>query len=100
MVAGDDEVGIEEDVEWVIDGRPSSQNLWVIFVELGVDFVDIATNRCSEHTQILQVVPQRLGGGDGVNGGEAHDDFVHEWGVLDAIEDVLIFVGKQLHFCW
>jgi len=47
----------------------------------------------------LQVVPQRLGGGDGVNGGEVHDDFVHEWGVLDAIEDVLVFVGKQLHFC-
>jgi len=47
----------------------------------------------------LQVVPQHLGGGDGVNGGEAHDDFVHEWGVLNAIEDVLVFVGKQLHFC-
>ncbi len=28
--------------------------------------------------------------GDGVDGGEAHDDLVHEWGVLDAIEDVAL----------
>ena len=47
----------------------------------------------------VAVVLQHLGGGKGVNGGKAHDDFVNEWGVLDAFEDVLIFVGKQLHFC-
>jgi hypothetical protein len=27
VVAGNDEVGVEEDVEWVVDRRPSSQNL-------------------------------------------------------------------------
>ena len=27
VVAGNDEVGIEEEVEWVVDGHPSSQNL-------------------------------------------------------------------------
>ncbi len=69
-----------------------------VFVELGVDPVNIAANCCSKHTQILQVVPQRLGGGDGVDGGEAHDDLVHEWGVLNAVEDVLILVGEQCLF--
>ncbi len=27
VVAGNDEVGVEEDVEWVVDRRPSSRNL-------------------------------------------------------------------------
>ncbi len=98
VVAGNNEVGIEEDVKGVVDRCPSSQNLWVVFVGLSVDLVDIATNGYSKHTQILQVVPQRLGGGNRGNGGKVHDDFLHEWGVFDAIEDVLIFVGKQLHF--
>ncbi len=45
VVAGNDKVGVEEEVEWVVNRHPSSKNLWVVFVELSVDFVDICPKR-------------------------------------------------------
>jgi hypothetical protein len=36
---------------------------------------------------------QYLGGGDGVDGCQCHDDFVHERGVLDSIKCLLVPVS-------
>ena len=68
------------------------------FIELCVYLVDIATNCLCKQAQVLQVVPQHLGAGDGVDGGEAHNHLVHQRGVFNTIEDVIIAIGKLLHF--
>ena len=48
VVAGNDEVGVEEDVEGVLDRRPSSQNLWVVLLNsvfiLSISPLTIAAN--------------------------------------------------------
>ena len=51
-------------------------------------------SRRSEYRQVLQVVPQGLGGGDGVNDGKAHNHLVHHRGILYAIEGLLFAVGE------
>ncbi len=61
-----------------------------------MNFVYIAFNRCRKGAQILQVVSERLGCGYGVHGGKAHDDFVHQRGVLDAVESEVGAMGKKL----
>jgi hypothetical protein len=94
VVAGHDKVGVEQNVEGTVDCGPLSQNLLVVAVELCVDFIDVPTNRRSEYRQVLQVVSQGLGGGNGVIGGKAHDHLIHHWGVLDTIEGVLFAVGE------
>jgi len=67
--------------------------------EFRIDFIDIAFDCHCKHAQIPQVVPQCLGGGDAVDGGESHNYLVHEGGVFDAIEGVLITVSEQACLC-
>jgi hypothetical protein len=59
-------------------------------LKLSVHFVNVALNRCRVYTQILQVIPQRLSGGNGVDGGEPHDDLAHERGIFYAIKNVVL----------
>ena len=94
ILVWNDGVGLKKHANGIVDGGPAGNNLWVICVKLAVYLVNIATNRRCEHTQILQIIPQRQSGGNEVNGGKPHDDFVHEWSVLNAIKGVVIAVGK------
>ncbi len=69
------------------------------FVKLVVHFVNVATNSCCVHSQRLQVVVQDLHGSNGVDGGQTHNNLVHEGSILHLIEGVLVPVGKKSCLC-
>jgi hypothetical protein len=40
-----------------------------------------------------------LGGGNGVDGHQSHDDLVHERGIINPIKRVLVPVSEQSCYC-
>ncbi len=100
VVAGDNREGFKNDANGIVDSGPLGYNLGVILVKLTVNFVYITIDCCSKNTQILQVVPQGLSGGDQINRCKPHDHLVHEGSVLHPIEGVVLPVSQQSHFCF
>ena len=94
IVVWDNGIGLENDANGIFDSGPLDNNLWVVLVELTVDFINVAINCCIKKKQILKVILQSLSGGDRVTRRKLHDDFVHEWSILHPIEGVVIPVSR------
>ncbi len=96
VVAGDHQVSLKEDANGVVNSCTPGNQLGVVFIKLVVKFVNVTTNSCCIYSHQLQVVTQGLRGSNGVDGGQLHDDFVHEGCVLHPIKCVLFLYVRSL----
>ncbi len=64
-------------------------------VKIGVDEVNVPIYGCSIGREGIKVLAEGLSGGLQIDGGQPHDDFIHQWSVLDAVEGELSLVGLQ-----
>jgi hypothetical protein len=95
VVAGDDTVGIKQELYRIINSGAAGQQLRMIPVKLAMDLVDVTINCHCKYFNVLKVLSQGLRGGNGVNGGKLHDDLVQKRCILHAVESVLVAVGEQ-----
>ena len=93
VVARDDFVSLEKDADRVVNGGTAGNDLRIVLVELGVDLVDITAHSARVSPQVLQVVPEGLGGCDGVDCRQPHDDFVHQRRALNSFNDEVLAVS-------
>ena len=98
-VIGDREVATKELGEWIINGGATSKDLGIVCVEIGVDHVNITIDGSSVGREAIEILAEGLGGHDGVDGSQAHNDLVHQRGIFNAIKRVLSLVGLQTSQC-
>jgi hypothetical protein len=95
IVAGENTVGIEQELSRIVNGGATGQQLQMIPVKLAMDLVDVTINCCFKNPKVLKVFLQGLHGGNRVDGGEPHDDLVQKRCILHTVESVLVAVGEQ-----
>jgi hypothetical protein len=95
VVARDDTVGIKKGPNRIIKDGAVGQQLQMIPVKLAMNLVDVTINCCCKNSKVLKVLLQSLRGGNGVNGGNPHDDLVQKRCILYTVESVLVLVGEQ-----
>jgi hypothetical protein len=93
VVAWNHKVSFEQDTDGVVNGRAPGNQPWVVPIELAVHLVNAAANCCRIGSQWLQIVAQHLSGGNGVDGCQSHDDFLHQRGVPNPIKRVFVPVS-------
>ncbi len=76
IVAWDDHVHGEENVDGIVDRCTAGNDLGVVGVKVGVEQLDVSLDGRAIGRQLPQVRTQCLGGGDGVNCGKGHDFLV------------------------
>ncbi len=76
VVAWDDHVSREEDVDGIVDCHPTSNDLGIAGVKIGVEQIDVSLDGGAIGRQLPQIGVQGLGGGDGVDCGQGHDFLV------------------------
>ncbi len=95
VVAGDDTVGIKQEPNRIVNGGAAGQQLRMIPVKLAMDLVDVTINCHCKDPKIQKIFLQGLRGGNGVDGGEPHDDLVQKRCIIHTVKSVLVAVGKQ-----
>ncbi len=63
-------------------------------VKLTVYLVNVAADSACRRSQRMKVVTQSLGGGNRVDCCQLHDDFVHQRGALNLIDEVVLTIGE------
>jgi hypothetical protein len=95
VMAGDNTVGIEQEPDRIVIGGATGQQMQMIPVKLAMDIIDVTINCCCKNPKILKVLSQGLHGGNGVDGGKPHDDFVQKRCILHTVKSALVAVGQQ-----
>ncbi len=76
IVARDDHVREEENVDEIVDRCTAGDDLGVVGVEVGVEQLDVSLDGGTIGRQLPQIGAQGLGGDDGVDCGQGHDFLV------------------------
>jgi hypothetical protein len=73
VIAWDNHVRGEEDVDQIVDHCTAGDDLCVVGVKVGVEQLDVSLDGGAIGRQLPQIGAQGLGGGHGVNCGQGHD---------------------------
>ncbi len=76
IVAWDNHVRREEDVDRILNRCTTGDDLGVVGVKVGVEQLNVSLDGGAVGWQLPQIRAQGLGGGNGVNCGQGHDFLV------------------------